>query len=81
MKAGNAGDGGKEREHKIEIPGEQRMTTELRIKQRAVTTQEPTVEDDRSAGLQIGSVGVCGQLMNIHSKQSSKQWRCEFCSL
>lgn len=61
------------REHEIEIPGEQRVTVELRIKQRAVTTQEAAVEDDRSAGLQIGTVGVRGQLMNIHSKQASEQ--------
>lgn len=61
------------REHETEIPGEQRVTAGLRIKQRAVTTQEAAVEDDRSAGLQIGTVGVRGQLMNIHSKQASEQ--------
>lgn len=61
------------REHEIEIPGEQRVTGGLRIKQRTVTTQEAAVEDDRSAGLQIGTVGVRGQLMNIHSKQASEQ--------
>ncbi len=49
------------------------MTAALRIKQRAVTTQEAAVEDDRSAGLQIGAVGVRGQLMNIHSKHASKR--------
>lgn len=49
------------------------MTAGLRIKQRAVTTWEAAVEDDRSAGLQIGTVGVRGQLMNIHSKQASEQ--------
>lgn len=56
------------------------MTAELRIKQRAVTTREAAVEDDRSTGLQIGSVGVRGHLMNIHSKQASEQQRCEFYS-
>lgn len=56
------------------------MTAELRIKQRAVTTQEAAVEDDRSTGLQIGSVGVRGHLMNIHSKQASEQQNCEFYS-
>lgn len=82
MKAGDAGGGGKRetREHEIEIPGERRMATGLRMKRRAVTTQEAAVEDDRSAGLQIGSVGVRGQLMNIHSKQASEQRRCEFCT-
>lgn len=82
MKAGDAaGGGGKKetREHEIEIPGERRMTTGLRMKRRAVTTQEAAVEDDRSAGLQIGSVGVRGQL-NIHSKQASELRRCEFCT-
>lgn len=49
------------------------MTGGLRIKQRAVTTQEAAAEDDRSAGLQIGTVGVRGKLMNTHSKQASKQ--------
>lgn len=43
------------------------MTAGLRIKQRAVTTQEAAVEDDRSARLQIGTVGVRGQLMNTHT--------------
>lgn len=52
----------------------------LRMKRRAVTTQEAAVEDDRNAGLQIGSVGVRGQLMNTHSKQASQQWRCELCT-
>lgn len=65
------------REHEIEIPGERRVTAGLRIKQRAVTTQEAAAEDDRSAGLQIGSVGVRGQLMSTHSKQASEPWRCE----
>lgn len=40
----------------------------LRMKRRIVTTQEAAAEDDRSAGLQIGSVGVRGQMMNAHSK-------------
>lgn len=40
------------------------------------------MEDDRSPWLQIGSVGVRGQLMNIHSKQASmEQWGHERCSL
>lgn len=32
----------------------------LRIKQGAVTMHGAAVEDHRSAGLQIGTVGVCG---------------------
>lgn len=40
------------------------------MKRRAVTTQEAAVEDDRSTGLQIGSVGVRGHLMNTHSKEA-----------
>lgn len=40
------------------------------MKRRAVTTQEAAVEDDRSTGLQIGSVGVRGHLMNAHSKEA-----------
>lgn len=68
-------------ENKIEIPGKQRITTGLRMKQRTVTTQEAVMEDDRSPWLQIGSVGVRGQLMNIHSKQASmEQWGHEFWS-
>lgn len=43
------------------------------MKRRAVTTQEAAVEDDRSTGLQIGSVGVRGHLMNTHSKEAWKQ--------
>jgi len=54
----------------IEISGKQRVTVTLRIKQRVVTTQEAAVEDDRSSGLQISTVGVRGQLMNIHFKQA-----------
>lgn len=54
----------------ITIPGEPRTTTGLRMKRRVVTTQEAAAEDDRSAGLQIGSVGVRGQMMNAHSKTS-----------
>lgn len=54
----------------IPIPGEPRTTTGLRMKRRVVTTQEAAAEDDRSAGLQIGSVGVRGQMMNAHSKTS-----------
>lgn len=63
--------------HSIEIPGEPRTTTGLRMKRRAVTTQEAAAEDDRSAGLQIGSVGVRGQLMNTHSKtrlRATEMW-------
>lgn len=73
---GGGGVGGKRKQENRrwnEIPGEQRVTAGLRIKQRAVTTQEAAVEDDRSAGLQIGTVGVRGQQMNIHSKQASEQ--------
>lgn len=63
------------RQHETEIPGEQRVTAELRMKRRAVTTQEAAVEDDRSTGLQIGSVGVRGHLMNTHSKEACEQQR------
>lgn len=68
------------REHEIEIPGERRVTARKRIKQRAVTTQEAAVEDDRSAGLQIGTVGVRGQLMKTHSKRASEKEGWEFCT-
>lgn len=51
-----------------EIPGELRTTTGLRMKRRVVTTQGVAAEDDRSAGLRIGSVGVRGQLMKAHSE-------------
>lgn len=74
---GGAGGGGREEtgKHEIEIPGEWRVTAGLRIKQRAVTTQEAAVEDDRSAGLQIGTVGVRGQLMNIHLKNKPQSYK------
>lgn len=79
MKAGDAAAAaGEKGECEIEIPREHRMTTGLRMKRRAVTTQEAAVEDDRSAGLQIGTVGGRGQLMNTHSKNASEQWRCKF---
>lgn len=39
------------------------------MKGSTVTTQEAGVEDDRSAWLQIGTVGVRGQQMNIDSEQ------------
>lgn len=59
----------RKQENMSEIPGEQRETAGLRIKQRAVTTQEAALKDDRSARLQIGAVGVRGQQMNMHSVQ------------
>lgn len=38
------------------------------MKRRVVTTQEAAAEDDGSAGLRIGSVGVRGQQMNARSE-------------
>lgn len=54
------------------------MTTGLRMKRRVVTTQEAAAEDDRSVGLQRGSVDVRGQMMNAHSKSSLRAtWHVE----
>lgn len=49
---------------------------------RDVSRRRSSSEDDMSAGLQIGRVGVCGQLMNLCPKQASGQWkRQELCFL
>lgn len=64
----------------IQIPEEPRTTTGLRMKRRVVTTREAAAEDDRSAGLQIGSVGVRGQMMNAHSKTSLRATRDVECA-